>query len=112
MGRLRIGGQGDDEMSKFSGIIGDSGTEKLKNTKSATEEKRAPGRPRTGRRTRGYEQTSVWLPPDLMDDVKQKLIILNRAAKREKVEKKDFSQVVEELLSQWVKTERTNRPTK
>jgi hypothetical protein len=88
--------------SKFNAILEqkrDGGEEEKENLQqpliSPTEAKKSPGRP-TGKRTNpNYGQVTAYIPKSLHEDVKIALI---------KEGGKEFSTLVEELLSEWMRT--------
>lgn len=88
--------------SKFDAILerkrdgGEEEKEDLQQTASSPADgRRGPGRP-TGKRTNpDYAQVTAYIPKSLHDDVKIALI---------KEGGKEFSAIVEELLSEWMRS--------
>jgi hypothetical protein len=91
------------EKSKFSAVLRQKREGKqFEDTEMGSErhplitEKRKRGRPRSGKRSNpDYEQTTIYIPRNLHDQVRVTLIQEGR---------NDFSDLVEELLSRWVRT--------
>jgi hypothetical protein len=90
------------EKSKFSAVLRQKREGKqFEDTEMGSEqslitEKRKRGRPRSGKRSNpDYEQTTIYIQRNLHDQVRMTLIQEGR---------NDFSDLVEELLSRWVRT--------
>ena len=86
--------------SKFSAVLNQREKED-KDTSVEKGKKRGPGRPRGKRTNPDYEQVTAYIPRSLHDKVKIALI---------ESERKEFSQLVEELLARWLQEPSKGKP--